>query len=40
MRTAFDAGRAMAKQEQPWSSAPSNLGDVPSWALKAIEESD
>ncbi|UCC14625.1 MAG: patatin-like phospholipase family protein [Gammaproteobacteria bacterium] len=40
MRTAFDAGRAMAKQEQPWSSAPGNLGDIPSWALKAIEESD
>ncbi len=40
MRTAFDAGRAMAKQERPWSSAPSNLGDIPSWALKAIEESD
>lgn len=39
MRTAFDAGRAMAKQEQPWSRAPSNIGDIPSWALKAIEES-
>jgi predicted acylesterase/phospholipase RssA len=37
MRTAFDAGRAMAKQEQPWSSAPDNLGDFPSWALEAIE---
>jgi hypothetical protein len=40
MRTAFDAGRAMAKQKQPWSSAPENLGDIPSWALKAIEESN
>jgi predicted acylesterase/phospholipase RssA len=39
MRTAFDAGRAMAKQDQPWSSAPANLGDLPPWALKAIEDS-
>ena len=39
MRTAFDAGRAMAKREQPWMSAPENLGDIPSWALEAIEES-
>jgi predicted acylesterase/phospholipase RssA len=38
MRTAFDAGRAIAKQEQPWSSAPDDLGDLPSWALEAIEE--
>ncbi len=38
MRTAFDAGRAMAKQERPWSNAPDNLGDLPSWALEAIEE--
>ena len=39
MRTAFDAGRAMAKQAQPWSGAPDNLGDIPPWALRAIEES-
>jgi hypothetical protein len=38
MRAAFDAGRAMAKQEQPWSSAPVNLGDIPSWAFEAIKE--
>ena len=38
MRTAFDAGRAIAKQEQPWSSVPGNLGDIPSWALEDIEE--
>ena len=38
MRTAFDEGRAMAKQEKPWLSAPANLGDIPSWALEAIEE--
>jgi hypothetical protein len=37
MRAAFDAGRAFAKQADPWSSAPPNLGDIPSWALEAIE---
>ena len=39
MRTAFDAGRQMAKQEQPWLSAPENLGDIPAWAVESIEES-
>ena len=39
MRAAFDAGRALAKQSDPWSSAPPNLGDIPSWALEAIEKS-
>jgi hypothetical protein len=39
MRAAFDAGRALAKQPDPWSLAPPNLGDVPAWALKSIEES-
>jgi predicted acylesterase/phospholipase RssA len=38
MRTAFDAGSEIAKQAQPWSTAPNNLGDIPSWALKAIED--
>ena len=36
MRAAFDAGRALAIQPDPWHSAPSNSGDIPSWALKAI----
>ena len=39
MRSAFDAGRALAKQPDPWSNAPPNLGDIPAWALEAIEES-
>jgi predicted acylesterase/phospholipase RssA len=39
MRAAFEAGRAMAKQPDPWAHAPPNLGDVPAWALQAIEES-
>ena len=38
MRAAFDAGRSLAKQTEPWSSAPPNLGDIPAWALKSIEE--
>jgi predicted acylesterase/phospholipase RssA len=38
MRAAFDAGRALATQPDPWSSAPPNLGDIPSWALEAIED--
>ncbi len=39
MRAAFEAGRALAKQPDPWAHAPPNLGDVPAWALRAIEES-
>jgi hypothetical protein len=38
MRAAFEAGRAMAKKPEPWSSTPPDLGDIPSWALKAIEK--
>lgn len=38
MRAAFDAGRAMAKQANPWKGAPTNLGDIPSWAMDAIKE--
>lgn len=38
MRTGFDAGRAMAKQPNPWSNAPPILGDFPPWALKAIRD--
>lgn len=38
MRAAFDAGRALAMQSA-WSSAPPNLGDLPSWALEAIQDS-
>ena len=39
MRAAFDAGRALGKEPDPWSSSPPNLGDIPSWALESIEES-
>jgi hypothetical protein len=37
MRAAFDAGRALAKQPDPWSTVPPNAGDTPSWALEAIK---
>ena len=36
MRAAFDAGRALALQPDPWQNAPSNSGDIPAWALKAM----
>ncbi len=36
MRAAFDSGRALAIQPDPWHSAPSNSGDIPSWAFKAM----
>jgi hypothetical protein len=34
MRAAFDAGRALAAQDNPWQSTPPNSGDIPAWALK------
>ncbi len=36
MRAAFDAGRALGMQPDPWMSTPPDSGDIPSWALKAI----
>ena len=39
MRAAFDAGRALARQPSPWANAPDDNGDVPSWALRLIEDS-
>jgi hypothetical protein len=38
MRAAFDAGRALGKQPNPWSTVPPNVGDIPSWALEAIKD--
>jgi hypothetical protein len=38
MRAAFDAGRALGNQPDPWSTVPPNLGDIPTWALEAIKE--
>ncbi len=36
MRAAFDAGRALAMQGDPWKSTPPNVGDIPPWAFKAL----
>ena len=36
MRAAFDAGRMLAMQQDPWKSTPPNTGDIPSWALKEL----
>ena len=36
MRAAFDAGRALAKKPDPWTSTPPDSGDIPSWALKEL----
>jgi hypothetical protein len=35
MRAAFDAGRALAMEPDPWKSTPVNSGDIPSWAFEA-----
>jgi len=39
MRAAFDAGRALGQQPNPWSSTPPNTGDVPVWAIEALDKS-
>ena len=36
MRAAFDAGRALGAQDNPWQSTPTNSGDIPSWILKEM----
>jgi hypothetical protein len=38
MRAAFDSGRALANQPDPWLSKPPNTGDIPPWAMDAIED--
>jgi hypothetical protein len=37
MRAAFDAGRALAVQPDPWQTTPPSSGDIPSWAFEAIK---
>jgi hypothetical protein len=34
MRAAFDAGRALALQPDPWTTTPPTSGDIPLWALE------
>jgi predicted acylesterase/phospholipase RssA len=36
MRAAFDAGRALGAQDNPWQNTPTNSGDIPAWALKGM----
>ena len=36
MRAAFDAGRELAKQPDPWLSTPPDAGDVPPWVMEAL----
>src|SRR5262245_5254578 len=36
MRAAFDAGRTLAMQPDPWNSTPPNSGDLPPWAFKEL----
>src|SRR5262245_61625617 len=36
MRAAFDAGRALAMQPDPWQHTPPNSGDIPPWAFKEL----
>jgi hypothetical protein len=34
MRAAFDSGRTLGAESDPWHKTPTNSGDIPSWALK------
>jgi len=36
MRAAFDAGRALGAQDNPWQSTPTNSGDIPLWIFKEM----
>jgi hypothetical protein len=36
MRAAFDAGRALGMQSDPWKTTPPNSGDIPTWAFKQL----
>jgi hypothetical protein len=36
MRAAFDAGRTLGAQANPWRHTPTSSGDIPAWALKQV----
>jgi predicted acylesterase/phospholipase RssA len=36
MKSAFDAGRALGAEQNPWQSKPSESGDLPAWVYKEI----
>jgi predicted acylesterase/phospholipase RssA len=37
MRAAFDAGRALGAQDDPWQNMPPSSGDMPAWALELMK---
>jgi hypothetical protein len=37
MRAAFDAGRALGKQPDHWSTVPPNFGDIPTWVFEQVK---
>jgi hypothetical protein len=39
MRAAFDAGRALAKQPDPWSHVPPKIPDIGDWAVAVLQDS-
>jgi predicted acylesterase/phospholipase RssA len=39
MRAAFDAGYALARLPNPWSSVPPSIGDIPTWMMDAFKAS-
>lgn len=38
MRAAFDEGRKLSKEPDPWSKVPPQADDLPSWATEAIRK--
>ena len=38
MRAAFDSGRALGAQDNPWQGTPPNAGDLPPWVFKEMIE--
>lgn len=38
MRAAFDAGRALAKQPDPWSHVPPKIHGISDWAFKVLDD--
>ena len=40
MRAAFEAGRALANQSDPWDRKPPDVGEVPPWVMEMMEDSN
>jgi hypothetical protein len=38
MRAAFNAGRTLANESDPWGHQPPDAGDVPPWAMDLIQD--